>query len=129
MRGLATKVRAFKELDYHEFSEWFKARNLKCPNKCFLPEMGLIEPGVAAGFMIKTDCKFGILDFFVSNPDADKEKSDKTLFLIADILINSAKRAGMLAIKADSNIFVIKDRLNKLNFKYIGDTSLFVKGL
>ncbi len=122
-------MRTFTMNDYKELCGWFRKRNFQTPPAIFLPPTGLITPDVAAGFLIRTDCNIGILDFFITNPDAGSHVRAEALEEIARKLILDAQWAGIKAIKCDSKFENIKRLANRLNFTYLGDSSAFFKGL
>lgn len=122
-------MRKFLESDYETLVEWFKARNQPAPAKEILPPCGFIEEGVGAGFLIKTDCKFAILDFFVTNPHAQREERLKTLETIAVALTRDAKASGLKFVRCDTRFENIKRLAGQLNFHYFGELSLFAKEL
>lgn len=122
-------MRSFTMNDYKEFARWFRLREIEPPDPIFLPTCGVFIEGLAAGFLIKTDCKFGILDFFISNIEETKQKRQKALQEIAEKLVLDAQWAGMKCIKCDTKFDNIRRLAEKLNFKYLGECSTFVKGL
>ncbi len=122
-------MRPFLKTDHQMMCDWFKARGQMAPPLEFLPECGLVVSGVAMGFLIKTDCKFGILDFFITNKDTTKRERAIALDEIATELIRDAHLAGLHFVKCDTRFENIKDLAIKLKFSYLGESSSFVKEL
>lgn len=83
-------ILAYKDSDFQEISKWFSKRGKVVIEEC-LPQFGFIAPGVAAGFLVQTDCKVCFLEPFVSNPDATREQKTTAFNLIMFNLINLAK--------------------------------------
>lgn len=117
-------VEEFKEKPHFKIiSDWYKGYGLApIPLDC-IPTFGLIDPKVAAGFLIVTDCNLGLLEFFISNPKSLKADRDKVLDQITADLISYGKSIGITNFKADTNIESIKKRAIKHGFEYIGDFS------
>lgn len=122
-------MRIFLRKDYPEMSKWFEARGQKPPPVEFLPASGMFVPGVAAGFLIITDCRFGILDFFITNGDVPKKARAKALHDIATSLVEHARSIGMKFVKCDTRYDIIKDLAIELHFSYYGESSCFAREL
>lgn len=120
-------MRKFEDYDYSAMNEWYGARNLKAPPKDCLPKTGLIEDATACGFLVETNCKFAILDFFCSNPNASKEDRLEAIHEIAFLLTLHAKKLGFKGLKCDTRFENIKLMANKQGFDYLGEYSTFFK--
>lgn len=86
-------VRKFEKTDLSEVCGWFHSRNIELTSD-YLPETGFIEPGIAAGFIYKTDANFCIFESFVSNPNTTKEEREHALSSIVTNMIEEAKKLG-----------------------------------
>ncbi len=72
--------------DLDELNRWLDVRGLMPVEAHALPIVGMIVPGVAAGFLYRTDSSIGFLDGFASNPEAPKETRAAALLHIGDAL-------------------------------------------
>lgn len=115
--------------DFSQFKEWHERRGMKVPDDVILPMIGLIVDGVAAGFLIQTDCALGFLDFFVTNPLASKEERNDALDDIGFSLIVTAKRLGVKALMCNTKFKNIKALAHKHGFNYLGEYSSFSRGI
>src|ERR1700678_2917140 len=86
-------VRKYKKSDYNEVSSWFQDRNIDI-SEGYLPETGFIAPGVAAGFIYKTDANFCIFECFIANRDKSYEEREAALTKIVSSMIGEAKEMG-----------------------------------
>jgi len=75
-----------------EVNEWHRMRNLGPIHSAQLPDIGYIEPGVAAGFLYRTDSVYGLIDGFISNPLAPKVKAARALQAIAETILREVDR-------------------------------------
>lgn len=122
-------MRNFQLRDYETICDWMSRREVKPLPMEFLPKTGLIEEGIAAGFLISTDANIGILDFFCSNPWASKTERMNALGDIASTLISTALVVGMRSLICNTKYANIKQIANQKNFTYLGEYSSFYKEL
>lgn len=113
-------IKEYTPKDYYEISSWFWGRDMAVPLPEDLPEVGLIVPGVAAGFLIWTDTSVAILDFFITNPKEISFKRGRALNDIIDGLMLRAKQIGFTKVKCDSNIAAIQRKAKSLGFSDLG---------
>jgi hypothetical protein len=116
-------VREYGPQDYKTLCHWYESRGLNVPPDDMLPTYGLIAPGVAAGFLIITDCNLAIIDFFISNPESDKESRKLALDQIVEGLLEWGHGLGVTNFKADTQNESIKLRATERGFKCIGEFS------
>lgn len=83
--------------DYWQLAEWWAARKIVMAEDV-LPPTGFIVPGIAAGFLIKTDTSCCIIEPFIANPRANKEDRDAALNKIMLDLIEEARFLGFKRI-------------------------------
>lgn len=122
-------MRAYKPEDYHMIYSWCMIRDMNLPPKWILPETGIIVDYVAVGFLILTNNKCGILDFFIGNPLSDKKERDQALDGITTNLIELSIDMGIKMLVCNSQHPAIKDRAMKHGFNFIGNYACFEKGL
>lgn len=120
-------IRLYETNDYESMKGWYEKRGHPVPHGTFLPPVGYIEPGVAAGFLVACDNKIGILDFYVSNPDAARELRDKAFEGITKRLFEYADYLHLKVLKADTQISVVKELCKKFGFKFVGDYSTYTR--
>lgn len=85
-------MRAFQPEDMAEVVAWHQARGLLVPPASTYPPTGVIVPGVAAGFLVKTDTSMAQIDGLISNPLATGRQI--AISQIIDRLVELAKEAG-----------------------------------
>lgn len=122
-------LRRYTKHDYLTLCEWFAKHKMKAPLYFLLPPVGMIVDGIAAGFLIETNCHVAILDFFVTNPDVDSEARNKAIEEIVSSLQFYAGANDFKYLKCDSSIDSIKQRALARGFKKIDDVSVFYKEL
>jgi len=86
-------IRRFNKTDLEEVLGWFHSRKIDVTAD-YLPETGFIEPGIAAGFIYKTDANFCIFESFISNPNTTPIEREVALSLIVTKMITEAKNMG-----------------------------------
>ena len=85
---------------------WLKKRGIDTKVVADLPEVGFISPNVAAGFLRKVEGNFGMIDSFITNPEASPHNRNEALDKITESLVRTAYGLGMkqlLAISVDEN--------------------------
>jgi len=114
------KMRAFEKKDYAILCHWCWLRDKPSPPEWAVPDTGFIVDHVAAGFLILTSNGCAILDFYVSNPNSNKDERDKALDLITEELIEAAREVGVRLLVCSSRSEAIKVRAMKHGFKLSG---------
>lgn len=85
--------RTYRSSDLEEIRSWYEKRSMTCiPD--LLPPIGVIVPGIACGFIMRTDTKACILEPFIANPDALQGQRDEALTQILQTLVIKAKEFG-----------------------------------
>jgi len=87
---------------YTSLSTWWKAHDWPVMPPESLSQYGLVIPGVAAGFLYKTDSNIAWLEFLISNPEVNKEARSKGLDAIIEGLSAEAKRLGFKTVFTSS---------------------------
>ena len=118
-------VNRYTDANYDEMREWYEAWNLKAPAIDMFPAYGLIAPNLAVGFLIRTDCKTGILDFYISNPRSNKYERDDALDEISRGLIQHARNTGLKYLKLDTKIANVETRALMHGFSFIDTLSVY----
>lgn len=118
-------MKLFAKEDLEILQEWFISRNLVAPELSHLPQIGLIEEGVAAGFLIQAECKIGFLEFYISNPRASKEERETALYNITKALSERAKAVGITRLMFNTKFPTLKVLADRFGFQYLGEYSSF----
>jgi hypothetical protein len=63
-------MRLFENGDMDAINAWYAAHKQPPARRDLLPETGFIVPGVAAGFLFRTDSRLAFVHNVVTNPDA-----------------------------------------------------------
>lgn len=84
-------MRPYVPTDYDEVASWYVAHGQVPPGESLLPPAGLIEPGVAAGFLYRTDSALCLIEGVIVNPAAGKREQAKALSEIIDGLLSQAR--------------------------------------
>ncbi len=95
-------IRRYRDYDYVMLLDWYTSRGIQ-PMKDFIPKIGFVVPGVAAGFLLSTDTKCCVFEPFITNPKANKQDRKHALDLIMEHLINEAKNLGFTRIFGFTN--------------------------
>lgn len=117
-------MRLYKESDYLTLVEWWidqKWNNILLPE--MLPKTGLIEDGVCAMFLYKSDSSIAWIGFPIANPKSDKNVRNQALNDIINGLIELGKEDGYKQIFTTSNIPKLIDRYKNLGFG-VGDENV-----
>lgn len=121
------EVNLFVETDYKELCEWYHGWKKNPPKLEFLSCLGVIVPGIAAGFLTTSNVNVGIIDSFITNRKAGKKDRDQALDLITEKIIYLAKGVGCKALKFNTKYDTIKLRAKKFGFNDVGNYTVFMK--
>ena len=111
------------ESHYKMLCSWWHAYGFPEIPEDMLPTYGLVVPGVAAGFLIATDCNLGLLEYYIGNPQAKKEHRDLALDQITRGLLKYGESIGISNFKCDTQIPAIKNRAERFGFVLVGEFS------
>lgn len=123
------QLKEFHESDYEEMKSWYNKRNEDCIPIHFLPKVGFIIPNICVGFLYQTDGKFGLIENFITNPDADKKDRHEALDLLIQKLLDTAKELNYTYIIATTNDESILKRGRRAGAESIGTYDLIYKKL
>lgn len=129
MSTLVKEIRPWSSSDYGNYCQWFILRALKPPPAEALPATGFIVDNVAAGFLIKTDCKVAIIEHVATNPKSDGQDREKALNEIFNELQFVAKKSGFKYLFGNTLFKEIADRGERYGFQNIGKYDNFMKGI
>ena len=91
-------MRPFIASDLGMVNEWCLAHGREAVPLNRLPGMGLIVPGVACGFLYRTDSTLALLEGFVTNPGASLRSRSAALDAITEGLISYARGCYLMAV-------------------------------
>lgn len=120
-------IRRYEDKDYESICWWFKLRNMKCLDRSSLPKCGFIAENVACGFLYKTDSDIGILECYISNPDASTLERTTALNRITVLLLGHAAFEGIKHVKYNTNLNVVRQMAKTHGFRFVGDYSSYFK--
>src|SRR5271165_2722312 len=118
-------VRRFTAEDWSQMASWYQKHDQNCPKMTVLPQIGFIEPGVAAGFLYRTDSDTCLIDAYISNPDISAEERDACLDEVTRALLEVAESQNYSKIMAITKSGAISRRAIKHGFRDKGMYSLF----
>lgn len=121
-------IRKFQKSDTEEVIGWFHSRKIEVTSD-YLPETGFIEPGIAAGFIYRTDANFCIFECFVSNPNTSPVEREVALSLIVTKMIAEAKNMGFKKAYGFATSQTMIRRGQEQGFKFLETCSTIVKDL
>ena len=123
------EAKRFELSDYDEIKAWYEARHLAVPKPDTFPGYGLIVKNVAAGFVILTDAKLGILEFYISNPWSSEKRRDDALDEITKGLMQYGRQFGCKHFMCTTQLPAIGQRAMKHGLEFQGQFYLyFLKG-
>lgn len=117
-------IRRYEPGDLEEMNRWYAARALALVTAGQLPTVGFIVPGVAAGFLYRTDSSLGFLDGFISNPEAPAHRRAAALLEIGACLEQAFTGKHLLVYTAHNGIARWS---REHDFAARGSHTLFVK--
>ena len=120
-------IRGFEKEDFDEINGWRKSRHVAVVPYDFYPRNGLIDPNVAAGFLILTNTGVALLDHFVTNPEAHQKDRRRSILAIAIELEAVAKQMGYRYVLALTKHKGIGHTCIEDGFESLGDCMMFGK--
>lgn len=124
-RHLKIMLPISNERDIPEINSWYAARDLAPPLEYTLPPDGFIVQGIGAGFLILTNSGFGILEHFISNPEAPSTDRHLVMDMIAGALINLGHAMGMKTFIAITKHPAIEKLCAKYELKELQGMKVF----
>jgi hypothetical protein len=122
-------IRDYFPEDYSMISRWLSLRDGAIIPEWSLPTTGFVVPNVACGFILIMSNKCAVMEFFISNPEIDKEIRQQAFDSIIKKLELSAKELGVKLLLANSNITAIQDMAIRHEYECTGSFMSFKKEL
>jgi len=91
-------MRRFGPEDMEQVEGWYRARGLAQPPPSTLSACGFIEPGVAAGWLYRTDADFALAEGIVTNPAATPGERHAALNALMGALVEQARKCGFRVV-------------------------------
>ena len=116
-------IKAYTPADLPQINEWFKANNWPTFQEEALPKTGYIADNTAAGFLYKTDSKFAVMEWIVTDPSQSPERRNAALDAVVKALLDNAKADGYKYIHTSIIDEGLKKRYQSHGFQ-ITDTNM-----
>ena len=120
--------RKYVDEDWQEVLSWYISRKMSL-DKNGLSQTGFIVPGIACGWLMKTDAKVCIIEPLIANSNTDAAQRDEALDTIVEELLKEATLSGHTLIYGFSNVPSILNRASKWGFKMNKTITPFEKNL
>lgn len=92
------------EEDYDDLCAMMRGRGLEVPPKSRLPQWGWTIDNIIFAFLMQTDAKIGIVEYFVTNPDISDIDRLKACDLMIRKIEDKANYLGMEMLIGSSSI-------------------------
>lgn len=122
-------MRPYVPSDYPEVSGWYADRGLAAPPAWSLPMTGLIEPGVAAGFMWRTDSGVALFDGWISNPGAKRIAAARVLVAVCRGLVERAQAEGFRSVLTWTRVRGVERAAHRNAFKSVGGFTMMARAI
>ena len=114
-----TPIAFVPELHFETVRSWMEARNeVITPDA--LPQTGFIIPGMAAGFLYRTDSSVAMIEGLVAAPGLGREVRDQAVDAIVLAVIAEAQRLGFKTLTGTTVLEAVVKRAERLGFIYVG---------
>lgn len=110
-------MRVFEEKDFEQMRSWVQARGKVTVEFDSVPRVGLIQDGLACGFVEFLSGDTFMLEAFATNPEADAFKRGKAVLDIAVKLVEHARSHGRKRCNVITREDTVMERLELLGFK------------
>lgn len=123
-------MRTVVEADFEAINEWRKQHEAPIISRDLYPPIGIIEPGIAAGWINFTQTRIAFMENFVSNPKADVQKKEEAIMTIIAALERLAYNQGVKWVIAVTNHpkiekYIYKSKAERLPGKVYGKELLW----
>lgn len=105
--------------DHDAVRDWYRAWGMVPIPRAALPQTGRIVPGVCAGFLYLTNSCVGLIESYISNPEASKELLNEGLDEVTRSLIQLAQDNGVSVLKCESRLESVVSRAKRFGFEEI----------
>lgn len=119
MSGEYTPIPFVLEQHFTEVLRWYQMFGETMIPEA-LPKTGYIVPGVAAGFLYRTDSSLCWLECLVANKDVPKEERNLALDAVVVALSQDAKKLGFKTLLGSTQLAAVVKRAQRLGWSYVG---------
>jgi hypothetical protein len=119
MSGEFTPLPYVPEQHFAEVLRWFQLFGETMVPEA-LPQTGYIVPGVAAGFLYRTDSSVCWVESLVANKEVPKEERTRALDAIVIALCQDAKKLGFKLVLGSTQLDAVVKRAQRLGWSYMG---------
>lgn len=102
--------------DLEQINSWLEARGLDPLELEDMPKYGMIEDGVACGFVVLTDTSTCFIECFISNKDTKSQFRNMAFTKIARWALNFASASGFRRVIAMTDENSLLERAKQLGF-------------
>lgn len=101
------EAKPYKPENHSILASWWVGHGWNPVPQDHLPEIGFISwkntTPIAAGFLYKTDSKFGVMEWLLADIKSDTADRDQALDLVLQALFNAAKENNIKSIYTTTN--------------------------
>lgn len=103
---------------FEQVLQWLRMRGESTsPDR--LPKTGYVVPGIAAGFLYRTDSSIAWIDSLVASKERTREERSEALDAIVQALRDEARRSGFSSLLGYTLYPVVVDRALRLGWEYV----------
>lgn len=115
--------------DYEMLMRWWVARDHEVVPSNLLPKLGVIVDDIAAGFLYQTDSKLGILENFITSPDASPRQSHQALTEVTRELREFAETAEIETLVVFTKRPSVGKVIEREGFRKTADMAMYSTGV
>lgn len=117
-------MRRFEPADIDEVNGWCAARGLDPLDPAALPPVGFVEPGLAAGWLYRTDADLALVEGLVTNPTVPLRQRSRAVDAVTRALLDEAKAFGVRRVVAFCREPGVARRAVRLGFAQAGEYTM-----
>ena len=122
-------MRVFRRDDLDELNSWYVGHGMPTLPPSALPTLGMVQPGVAAGFLYETDSGVCLVEGFVSRPGSGPKERHRALEGITEALLASARDQNFKHAVAICRTSAVEKRAARHGFRPVGRFAVYGKEL
>jgi hypothetical protein len=118
-----------KDEHYSTFKLWAEQYGACAPPLDYLPENGLIIPGVCCGFIFQTDSAVCYIELLTCNKNIQEPERDIALNLLTSSLIDKARSLGFKCLIGITKYEAVTARAESQGYSVFDNYKLLIKSL
>lgn len=122
-------MRLFEDADLPAMNEWYRAHGQAPVRRDMLPTTGFIVPGVAVGFLYRTDAQLALVHHVVTNPAAGLRARHRAVRAIVGACQDTARGLGLREILTWSDVPSIVRVAGRAGGRVVGEVTLVAQAL